>query len=79
MSLDSTNADSVATAYCAENGITDADAIAKWKSLTRYIYYLNSGSIKTALSVTLPAMSVVTTGGPATQTGPAVPVAITVA
>lgn len=78
MALDATNADAVATAFCAANGITDAAAIAKWKSLMEYIYFSSSGSLVHAITATLPTNSVVTVGSPSTQTGPTSPVSVTI-
>lgn len=78
MALNNSNADSVATAFCAANAIVDATAIAKWKSLIRLLYSGNAGSLVSAITATLPPSSVVTVGSATTQTGPAAPVTIVV-
>jgi hypothetical protein len=74
MALNNSNADTVATAYCSANGITDPAAIQKWKNFCRMLYLGSSGSLLTAITATVPAMSIVTSGSAATQTGPAAPV-----
>lgn len=78
MALNNSNADAVATAFCAANSIVDANAIAKWKSLIRLLYSGNAGSLVNAIGVAVPTASIVTVGGPTTQTGPAAPVPCTV-
>lgn len=78
MALTTANADAVATAFCAANGITDASAIAKWKSYTEQLYATSSGALVHAIGVTLPAGAVITTGSATTQTGPAAPVILPV-
>lgn len=78
MALNNTNADAVATAFCSANSITDATAIAKWKSLVRLLYSGSSGSLVSAIGVTLPISTVVTVGSATTQTGPTAPVTLTV-
>lgn len=75
MALTNATADSLATAFCTAEGITDPAAIAHWKSLARLIY----SHLLADITVSVPAASIVTSGGPATQTGPAAPVPCTVA
>lgn len=74
MALTNSNADTVATAYCAEIGVTDPDAIDKWKKFMRMMYLGSPGSLLTAITATVPAMSIATTGSATNQTGPAAPV-----
>lgn len=70
MALDNTSADACATAICSAMGITDATTIAQWKKMVEQLY----SSLKTDIVITILASSIVTTGGPATQTGPAAPI-----
>lgn len=74
MALTTSNADLVAEAFCAANGITDSAAIGKWKSFCEQLYASSSGALVTAITATIPAASIVTVGSPTTQTGPAAPV-----
>ena len=74
MALTNSNADNVATAYCSANGITDPDAIQKWKNFCRMLYLGSSGSLLTAITATIPAMSIATSGSATNQAGPAAPV-----
>lgn len=73
MALSAPNADAVAQAICTALGVADAPSVAKWKTVMEKIY----AGLKTDIVITLPASSVVTTGGPATQTGPTAPVVMT--
>lgn len=70
MSLNNGTADAVATAFCSAEGITDPAAVAKWKSFCQKMY----AGLKTDIVATIPINTVVTVGGPATQTGPTTPV-----
>jgi hypothetical protein len=75
MPLTSGQADTRATAFCSAQGITDTAAVNHWKALFEAVY----AGVLADLTVAVPAASIVTTGGPATQTGPAAPVPCTVA
>lgn len=77
MSLDNTTADALAASICSSLSITDAAAKNKWKTICRAFYSSGDG-IADNLVVILQALTVVTTGGPTTQTGPAAPVTLDV-
>lgn len=70
MPLSNATADTLSNDVCAALGVTDADAKAKWKSIFEKLYT----ALKADITVTILASSIVTTGGPATQTGPAAPI-----
>lgn len=74
MPLNAAAADAAAQAFCTANGITDAAAVAKWKSYTEKIY----SSIAANIDVVLNTGTVVTVGSATTQTGPAAPVTLMV-
>lgn len=78
MALTTGNADAVATAFCAANGISDPTAIGLWKSFCEQLYVSSSGALVHAISAVVPASSIVTTGSATTQTGPATPVPCTI-
>jgi hypothetical protein len=67
------SAAAVADAICANMSppVTDADAKAKWVVVVTEIF---TGIVNNGVA-TVAASSIVTVGGPATQTGPAAPVA----
>lgn len=67
------SASAVTDAICAgmDPPVTDADAKAKWLVVVTQIF---TGIVNNGVA-TVPASSIVTVGGPATQTGPAAPVA----
>lgn len=72
MPLNNSAADALADAFCAANGVTDAAAIGRWRSLAELIY----SHLKTDIDIIIQAGSIVTTGSPTTQTGPAAPITI---
>jgi hypothetical protein len=78
MSLSNSTADALGSAICAALGVTDASAISKWQTICRQ-FYAGSNGIQLNIIVTLQPGTVVTAGGPTTQTGPAAPVVLTIA
>jgi hypothetical protein len=70
------SASTVANAICAGMSppVTDSAAQAKWLVVVTQIF---TGIVNNAVA-TVPASSIVTTGGPATQTGPAAPVPLAI-
>lgn len=68
--LNDANAVIFADAFCTAEGITDPVAKAKWESFAKLLY----SHLKTDVSIVIPAASIVTVGGPTTQTGPAAPI-----
>ncbi len=72
MALNNTTADALATALCSALGVVDAPTIAIYKTIYRQVY----ASLKADITITLAALSVVTTGSAATQTGPQSPISI---
>jgi len=72
MSLNNTTADALGQAIASALGVVDAPAIAQWKTICREIY----SHLKTDVTTTILPGTIVTAGGPTTQTGPAVPIPI---
>lgn len=73
MSMNNGTADTLAAAMVSALGLTgDAatQALVHWKAVCRTLY----SGLKTDAVIPIPTSSIVTTGGPVTQTGPAAPV-----
>jgi hypothetical protein len=72
MPLNNTTADAVATAICSALGVSDNASKAKYKQVYEILY----AALKTDITTTILPGTIVTAGGPASQTGPAAPVPI---
>jgi len=74
MPLTPTQADALATAICSALGVTDTASKAKWQNIAELFY----SHLVADITVTIAALSIVTTGSAATQTGPAAPLPVPV-
>ncbi len=70
MALSPVTADVVAQNICTALSITDPTTVSAWKTIIEQIY----AGLKTDIVITILPASIVTVGGPATQTGPAAPI-----
>lgn len=70
MALNNAAADALAASICSAMNITDAATKALYQTIYRQVY----ASLKTDIVITILASSIVTTGSPTTQTGPAAPI-----
>lgn len=71
--LNDVNAVIFADAFCTDNSITDADAIAHWRSFAKLLY----AHLKADILITIATGSIATAGTAAAQTGPAAPLLLT--
>lgn len=70
MALSDATAVLLADAICTALGVTDTATKEKYEDVYKLVY----SHLKTDITITIAALSIVTTGSAATQSGPAAPI-----